>query len=162
MSLTMINSDDSQYISLHVNDLLFGLSVKHVQDVIYTPPMTYVPLSPPTLCGLLNLRGRIVTAVDLGIILDLGSSYHKNNSQDDQKTMSIIIEIKNELYSFIVDSVGEVIMIEPDFLEQKPSNLDERWRQYTTGVFRLNEALLVVLDEKKIFHDLLPQTNTNP
>lgn len=156
MNLMKTISNDDKYVSLKVKGLMFGLSVQFVQDVIYTPEMTAVPLSPNTLCGLLNLRGRIVTAIDLGIILDLGASYFssdKNNAG--HNTMSIIIEMNNELFSFIVDSVGEVITIDPHFLEKKPANLDERWRQYTTGVFRHEDELLVVLDEKKIFADLM-------
>lgn len=155
-SMNLLITTDEQFISLRVNGLPFGLSVKSVQDVIYTPKMTIVPLSPPMLCGLLNLRGRIITAIDLGIILDLGSSHHPQEYPNNHKTMSIIIEIENELYSFIIDSVGEVINIDPHFLEQKPSNLDERWRQYTTGVFRHRGDLMIILDEKKIFADLLP------
>lgn len=156
MNLTLPNSTDNQFISLKVNGLLFGLSVRAVQDVIYTPSMTSVPLSPNMLCGLLNLRGRIVTAIDLGILLDLGPSYFlTTEGTPTSATMSVIIEVNNELFSFIVDSVGEVITIDEHFLEKKPSTLDERWRQYTTGVFRYENHLLVVLDERKIFADLL-------
>jgi len=154
--MNILALNDNQYIALRIKNLRFALSVKQVQDVIYTPTMTCVPLAANMLCGLLNLRGRIVTAIDLGIILDLGPIHTKNLSGDVPETMSIIMETRNELYSFIVDSVDEVLTIDSLHLEQRPSNLDEKWRQYTLGVFRHVDDLLVVLDEQKIFADLLP------
>lgn len=140
---------EDQFVSIRIRNLLFGLSVRHVQDVIYTPKMSIVPLCPVTIRGLLNLRGRIVTAIDLGIILDLPSS------DPSQSVMSVILDVNNELYSFIVDSVGEVITIDAHSIEKKPSNLDERWRQFTFGVYRYEEELMVILDENKIFSEAL-------
>jgi purine-binding chemotaxis protein CheW len=145
-----LDERDDQYISLKIDHHLFGLPVKKVQDVIYTPKLTYIPLSAARVSGLLNLRGRIVTAIDLGIILNLPSTAKTEGS------MSIILEIGSELYSFIVNSVGEVLTIHPGAMEKKPSTLDEQWRLYSSGVFQVNGEIMVILDEKRIFADLMP------
>lgn len=147
-----------QFISIRIQNVLFGLSVQHVQDVIYTPEMSLVPLCPVTIRGLLNLRGRIVTAIDLGIILDLDSAV--DSSDANKSVMSVILDVNNELYSFIVDSVGEVITIDSYSIEKKPSNLDERWKQFTFGVYRYEEELMVILDENKIFAEALFKTGS--
>ena len=141
---------DDQYISVKIDNFLFGMNVKKVQDVIYTPKLTYIPLSSSRLCGLLNLRGRIVTAIDLGLMLSLKPASKNKNS------MSVILEFGSELYSLVVDSVGEVFTIHPSLIEKKPSTLDDQWRQYYIGVSRIYGDLMVILDERRIFFDLIP------
>jgi purine-binding chemotaxis protein CheW len=147
---SLSDQKDDQYISLKIDGLSFALPVKRVQDVIYTPMMTRIPQASWHIAGLLNLRGRIVTAIDVGLMLNL----RKSSSID--HNMSIILEVGNELYSFIVDSVGEVFTMSASYIEKKPSTLDDRWRQYSTGIYRIEDDLMVILDEHRIFIDLMP------
>ncbi len=144
----MHSTELHQYVSLTIDGVLFGISVDHIEDVIFTPNMTYVPLAEPMICGLLNLRGRIVTALDFGMVLNVSAIANA------KRAMSIIVEIEGSLYSLLVDSVGEVMTLTPSLLEKNPSNVEEQWRQYSLGVFYFGEKLLIVLDEKKIFSNL--------
>jgi purine-binding chemotaxis protein CheW len=99
-----------------------------------------VPLAPPEVLGSLNLRGRIVTAVDVRIRLGLP------NRAADAKGMSVVVEHEGELYSLVVDKVGEVMTLPPSNYERNPTTLDPRWQEMADGVYRLENSLLVVLD----------------
>jgi purine-binding chemotaxis protein CheW len=140
----------NQYVIIGLHGDLFGLPVATVQDVIHTPNMTRVPLASNEVVGLLNLRGRIVTAIDLGVKLGVAPAY------TDKKTMSVILEIGSEFYSLIVNEVGEVKEFDDrSRYEKNPNALDPRWRPFASGIYQLDKELIVLLDEKKIFSDLI-------
>jgi purine-binding chemotaxis protein CheW len=115
-----------------------------VQDVLGHMKTTRVPLAPPEIAGSLNLRGRIVTAIDVRLRLGLPS-------RDDGKTsMAIVVEHDHELYSLLVDQVGEVLGLNPDGFERNPPTLDARFRDYSDGIYRLDKQLLVVLSVERL------------
>ena len=126
----------------------FGIPVLQVQDVLSSRSITRVPLAPPEVAGSLNLRGRIVTAIDVRLRLGLPAR------PGDNAGMSIVVELRGELYSLMVDGVGEVLSLSPDAFERTPATLDVRWRELSTGVCRLNGALLVVLDVSRLLGSL--------
>jgi purine-binding chemotaxis protein CheW len=119
---------------------LFGIPVLKVQDVLGPLRLTRVPLAPPEVAGNLNLRGRIVTAIDLRLRLGLPPR------EKDAGWMSVVIEHQGELYSLIVDSVGEVLSLDSSTYERELPTLDPRWRDFAAGIYRLNGALLIVLE----------------
>lgn len=127
------------YVTMTIADQLFGIPVLAVQDVLGPQRITRIPLSPPEVAGALNLRGRIVTAIDVRRRLNLSPR------SADNPGMSVVVDHKGELYSLIVDAVGEVMSLPSDAYERNPSTLDPRWREVSGGIYRLKGKLLVVL-----------------
>jgi purine-binding chemotaxis protein CheW len=133
-----------EYVTVTIDDQLFGLPIARVQDVFVPDRLTRVPLSPPEIAGVLNLRGRIVTAIDMRCRLGL----HHNGKIP---PIAVGIELKGESYGLLVDAVGEVMKLSKDACESKPVNLDERLAEVMAGVYRLDGQLLVVLDVDRVF-----------
>ena len=134
----------TEYVTVTIGDQLFGLPISRVQDVFIPDRLTKVPLAPPEVAGVLNLRGRIVTALDMRSRLDL------DKRADGQPVMAIGIDLRGESYGLLVDAVGEVLKFANSACEAKPVNLDARWARVASGVIRLDGQLLVVLDVDRV------------
>ena len=132
------------YVTVFVGDTLFGLAIERVHDVFVPSGVTPVPLAPSEIVGLLNLRGRVVTAVCLRRRLGMPDA----ETQDDKANpkMAIGLEQGGETFALVVDGVGEVLKLGTDSREAVPINLDPRWRNLATCVHRLDGRLLVILD----------------
>jgi purine-binding chemotaxis protein CheW len=115
-----------------------GVPVRLVQEVLTHQLLSPVPLAPVEVAGFLNLRGQIVTALDLAARLGLGASA--------EMRMNVVVRDGDELFSLQVDEVGDVVEVAPSALEPPPATLDARWRSVARGVIRLDAGLLVVLD----------------
>ncbi len=139
-----VSEQFTEYVKVVIGNQLFGLPISRVQDVFVPDRLTRVPLSPPEIAGVLNLRGRIVTAVDMRRRLDL----EKRNGNE--PLMAIGIDLRSESYGLLVDSVGEVLKFPNGACEAKPANLDPRWARMASGVIRLDGQLLVVLDVDRV------------
>ena len=133
-----------EFITLWIGGQLFGASVDRIHDVFAPSSITPVPLGPKEIAGLLNLRGRIVTAVDARARLGL------EPRDPEASIMAIGIEKGSESFGLIIDEVGEVMTLDAADREDVPSNLDPVWTQIASGVYRLEDRLLVVLDIDKI------------
>ncbi|MCV6576151.1 MAG: chemotaxis protein CheW [Cohaesibacter sp.] len=142
-----------QYVTIYISDQLFGLPISRVHDVFVPESMTRVPLSRPEVAGVLNLRGRIVTAIDMRRRLGL------KPLQDVENLMAIGIEFKEESYGLIIDSVGEVLDLSESSKEAVPSNLDPRWAEIAAGVHRLDNNLMVILDVDRVLGDMVEKIN---
>lgn len=129
-----------QFVTMRLGAQRFGISVMAVQDVIRKQRITPVPLAPPIIAGALNLRGRIVTAIDMRKRLGL-DSYPEPDG-----IMKIVVEYQHELYALMVDAVGDVLTLSLGSIEKPPANLDETWRQIAAGVHKLDKELLIILD----------------
>jgi len=134
----------TEYVTVMVGDHLFGLPIARVQDVFVPDHLTRVPLAPPEIAGILNLRGRVVTSIDMRSCLDFPPR------APGSAMMAVGIECKGESYGLLVDSVGEVIALGDDDCEGKPPNLDPRLSRVAVGVFRLENRLLIVLDVDRV------------
>jgi len=128
------------YVTMSIGSQLFGIPVLTVQDVLGPQSITRVPLAPAEVAGSLNLRGRIVTAIDVRLRLGLP------RNDDRSRLMSVVVEHQGELYSLLVDSVGEVLSLDADDYQRNPATLDQRLKDFSDGIYRLNESLLVVLN----------------
>lgn len=128
------------YVTVTVGEALFGLPIARVHDVFKPASVTPVPLAPPEVVGLLNLRGRVVTALCLRRRLGLAPS------TSGESGMAVGLEQCGETFGLVVDDVGEVLRPSRDTFEPVPPNLDARWRGLALGVHRLDTTLLVVLD----------------
>jgi purine-binding chemotaxis protein CheW len=114
--------------------------VLKVQDVLGPQRIAHVPLAPAEVLGSLNLRGRIVTAVDMRTRLGIDAL------DDSSQSMSVVVEHEGELYSLVVDKVGEVMSLPAADYERNPATLDVRWQEVSNGIYRLQGTLLIVLD----------------
>jgi len=128
------------YVTMYIENQLFGIPVLTVQDVLGPQKITRIPLAPREVAGSLNLRGRIVTAID--VRLRLGLPPRPAN----ERGMSVVVDQGGELYSLMVDQVGEVLSLPNAKFERNPPILDPLWRDFSQGIYRLEGKLLVVLD----------------
>jgi len=134
----------TEYVTVLIADQLFGLPIGRVQDVFMPERLTRVPLASAEIAGVLNLRGRIVTAIDMRC--RLGSPPRDQN----RPPMAVGIEFHGESYGLLIDTVGEVLKLADDTLEANPVNLDKRLAGVSAGVHRLDGQLLVVLDVDRV------------
>jgi len=134
------DATEGMFVTMTVANQLFGIPVLMVRDVLGPQRIAHVPLAPPEVLGSLNLRGRIVTAVDMRTRLGL------TPLADADKSMSVVVEHEGELYSLVVDKVGEVMSLPAADFERNPATLDVRWQEVSDGIYRLQGTLLIVLD----------------
>jgi purine-binding chemotaxis protein CheW len=132
--------DEQVFVTIYVADQLFGIAVERVQDILIPEKIANIPLAPPEVAGAINLRGRIVTVFD--VKKRLGITSKKSN----ENPMCVTVEQGNELYSLMVDKVGNVQSLPLQKIERNPSTLDPRWRTISLGIVRLDGELMVVLD----------------
>lgn len=137
--------ESEDYLTVMIADQLFGIPVLQVQDVLGQQSVTRIPLAPPEVAGSLNLRGRIVTAIN--VRRRLGLSERDDGKKSD---MSVVVEHDNELYSLIIDEVGDVLALYSKDFDSNPATLDPVWRDISLGIYRLDDRLLVVLDVPKL------------
>jgi purine-binding chemotaxis protein CheW len=135
-----IGEQVTEYVTVMIGGQLFGLPISRVQDVFMPDRVTRVPLSAPEIAGVLNLRGRIVTAIDMRRRLGLPPR------TDDKPSMAVGIELKGESYGLLIDTVGEVMKLSETTREPNPVNLDARLGRVSGGVQRLDGQLMVILD----------------
>jgi len=184
-----------EFVTFHIAGQLFGIPVLIVQDILLPEKIASIPLAPPEVRGSINLRGRIVTVVDVRVRLGLerreiaieheqaakqiekaaaasNETGEENGANDDSEgnvekaaadasasasqpkvrshMMGVTVEQHNELYTLLVDSVGDVISLSKESYEGNPSTLDPLWREFASGVYRLDSHLMVVLDVERL------------
>jgi purine-binding chemotaxis protein CheW len=130
-------SADQRFCTFFLNGLWFGIEVESVREVLRVQPMTHVPLAPQAICGLINLRGRIITAMDLRRRLGLPPQ------PAGQSAMNVVVGSDSDGISLLVDEVGEVVQPGHDSYEIVPESLSAR--QLVPGVYKLPEGPLHVL-----------------
>jgi purine-binding chemotaxis protein CheW len=133
-----------EYVTALIGGQLFGLPILRVQDVFAPDRLTQVPLAPSEIAGVLNLRGRIVTLIDMRRRLGLG------HREDESPAMAVGVESRGESYGLLIDSIGEVLKLDDMACEPNPSNLDSRLANVSTGIYRLDGQLLMVLDVDRV------------
>ena len=185
--------DTTEFVTFNIAGQLFGIPVLIVQDILLPESIASIPLAPPEVRGSINLRGRIVTVIDVRIRLGLerraintdgepgalitdasdsaeeegATDSETDNSETETSTdevevaveakrkkndhmMAVTVEHHNELYTLLVDSVGDVIPLSKKDYEGNPGTLDPVWREFAGGVYRLENRLMVVLDVDRL------------
>lgn len=140
-----------EFLTIIIAGQRFGIPILQVQDVLSQQRVTRVPLAPSEVAGSLNLRGRIVTAIDVRRRLGIGP-----REKDGTREMSVVVEHDGELYSLIIDQVGDVMTLHDDHFENTPGALDPAWREISSGIYRLDGELLIVLDVPKFLNTVHP------
>ena len=136
-------SERRQYCTFLLDDLLFGVEVHHAQEILRRQEMTRVPLAPPAVGGLLNLRGQIVTVIDLRDRLGLPPR------PPGPDAAHVVMRSVEGVFSLLVDEVGDVLEFPANSLEEPPRNLAAPLRRMSRGVHMLKDRLLLVLDVAK-------------
>lgn len=144
-----LNANSSYYTTIAIANHIFAIDVKYVRDVFFADKLTNIPLVPGEIHGALNLRGRVLVALNMRKILNLES--HSLPS----KIMSVVIEYKEELYSFVVDNVCEVIEFSANNIIDTKENIPENWHNITTGIFPDKNKLITILDIEGIINNLI-------
>jgi purine-binding chemotaxis protein CheW len=132
-----------QYTSCFVDDLLVGIKVEALQEVTVGSELTPVPLASPLVSGLLNLRGQVVTAIDLRRCLEL------RDRPSGQRPVHVIMRTEDGSVSLLVDQVGDVLHLDESDCEPAPRTLRGRLRDLITGAYKLDGRLLLVLDTER-------------
>ena len=135
-----------EFVTMTIHGQLFGIPVLLVQDVLGPQKITRIPLASSEVAGALNLRGRIVTAIDVRKRLGLPTA------EDSSQSMSVVVDFRGELYSLIIDAVGEVLSLCNNSFERNPATLDPAWREVSLGVYRLDKQLLLILDVARLLN----------
>jgi len=133
----------SQFCTFYLDNLLFGVELKGVQEVIRSLDMTKMPLAPAVVSGLMNLRGQIVTAVNLRRRLEL------EPSPPGTLAMNVVVRSENGAVALLVDEIGDVVEVEESSFETPPETLRGPVRAMILGVHKLNDRLMHVLDIEK-------------
>ena len=144
MSAMNDNSQFTEYVTFITGGQLFGLPIARVQEVFRPGRITCVPLAGAQIAGVLNLRGRIVTAIDMRNCLGLKAG------NGGGPAMAIGIESRGESFGLLVDSLGEVLKLADGEREPNPVNLDRNLGRVAAGVYRLEGQLLVVLEVERV------------
>jgi len=129
-----------QLVTFRIADQVFGIPALKVRDVLRPQPITRVPLAPPAVSGSINLRGHIVTAVDVRLCLGF------ERGSVELRPMCIVVDIKGDSICLLVDSVGDVVSVNEEDVEPNPGSLQSSWAAISRGIFRLKDGLLVILD----------------
>ncbi len=131
---------ERQFCTFYLDSFFFGVDVKEVQEVIRYQEVTHVPLAPHVVAGLINLRGQIVTAIDLRRRLELPAS------NDDRVPMNVVVHAADEVVSLLVDEIGDVVTVSDDDFERPPDTLTGVASELIRGAYKLEGRLLLNLD----------------
>jgi len=132
-----------QFSTFYIEDLFFGVDVLDVQEVLRSQHMTPVPQAPEVVEGLINLRGQIVTAIDMRRRLRMPKL------STGQPPMNIVVSTADGAVSLLVDEIGDVLDMDASSYELPPDNLDSAARELIRGVYKMKDRLMLVLDTEK-------------
>ena len=137
---------ENQFCTFYLQQYFFGVEVGVVQEIIRYQEITQVPLSSNFISGLINLRGQIITAIDLRKRLDL------KPLPPEKKSMNILMHLNGEIISFLVDEIGDVICVDDEDFEEPPETLTGATRELIRGAYKLKDELLLILDTQKTIY----------
>lgn len=138
-------ADRRQFCTFFLDDRFFGVDVEKVQEVIRYQIITPVPLAPQVVRGLINLRGQIVTAVDLRRLLQV------EDRQDGRLPINIVFQTWQGIFSLLVDRIGDVLEVDDACFEHPPDTLEGIARELIQGTYKLQGRLLLLLNVEKLF-----------
>ena len=139
-----LNAPSAQYLTAYVNGHYIGVAINRIQDVIGPQAITKIPRARHAIAGVLNLRGRIVTAIDMHERLE------ESHVMDKTQRMGVIIDTHDELFSLLVDHVEDVMTIEAYNIAEVPPTLNPVWQQVCSGVCQLQDRIMILLDIESV------------
>jgi purine-binding chemotaxis protein CheW len=145
-----------QLCTFYLDEFCFGVDVQKVQEVIRYQEMTRIPLAPPIVRGLINLRGQIVTAIDMRRRLGLAGL------PDGKLPMNVVIRTDGGPVSLLVDEIGDVLEVDVDSYERPPETLRGQFRDLIEGAYKLSDRLLLILNSERATSVTPGGANNNP
>lgn len=136
-----------QICTFFLNDIYFGIEIENVQEIIRQQPLTRIPLAPADICGLMNLRGQVIPVVDLPCRLGLRAA---SCGRGDRAAYNTIVNANDDVVSFVVDDIGDVLHCHSDTFEPPPANLNSDIRVFLKGAYKLEHGFLLVLNPTQI------------
>ncbi|MDH5762577.1 MAG: chemotaxis protein CheW [Nitrospinota bacterium] len=135
---------DKQLCTFYLDKYCFGIDVREVQEVFRYQEITRLPLAPNEISGLINLRGQVITAINLRLRLGM------EPREDEIAPMNVVVRTQDGVMSFLVDQIGDVMEVSDDYYEEAPDTIPGALRELITGVYKLEDRLLLIIDTKKV------------
>jgi purine-binding chemotaxis protein CheW len=145
-----------ELVTMTLAGYAFGVAVQHVHDILGPQTIARVPLACDAVAGSINLRGRIVTVLDLRVVLELGRSVEPD------RVMNVVVADDRELYALLVDQVGDVLTLPKPTLEPLPPTFPSAWKAISNGIVRLPDHLLLTLSPERILAAIKAQAGVEP
>lgn len=145
----MAKADDLHLVTFRVGSELFGVPIAKVQEIVRVPAIAHIPQAPDFVEGVINLRGRVITVVDMHKRLNRAAAQDAGRERD-RKSRILVVEVEGRLVGVIVDEVREVMKLQPDQVDPAPPMVAGLSNQYINGVGKLPADLLVLVDIEKI------------
>lgn len=152
----MEDTDTKKFLIAQISDLYFGISISNIRDVLKQNETTPVPRSNNNIIGLLNLRGHIVTEINVAKILEVENVSSKGNKDK----YSVVITKDHEMYSMVFDKIGDIVDIEGNTIEKLPETINKNWLSVAEGVVRMDEDLVVILNLESMINHITPDKDT--
>jgi len=152
----MEDTDTKKFLIAQISDLYFGISISNIRDVLKQNETTPVPRSNNNIIGLLNLRGHIVTEINVAKILEVENVSSKGNKDK----YSVVITKDHEMYSVVFDKIGDIVDIEGNTIEKLPETINKNWLSVAEGVVRMDEDLVVILNLESMINHITPDKDT--
>ncbi len=149
---------NQQICTFLLDNIYFGIVVEDVQEIIRQQPLTRIPLAPPDICGLMNLRGQVIPAIDLSCRLGMRPA---SCGLDVEITYNVIVSVADDVVSFIVDDVGDVLDCSSESFEPPPATLNRHMQSFLRGAYKLDRNFLLVLDTLRILNSTIPVNPLN-
>jgi purine-binding chemotaxis protein CheW len=139
----------NQFTTFYLNDTYFGIDIQTVREIIRHRLTTPIPLAPPDICGLIDLRGQIIPVVDLQSRLGIPNDSSLPAIADEDR-YNIILRDDNELVSLLVSDIGDVLELSDEDFEPPIATLQGAIRSFVRGAYKLDDRLLLILDPEKV------------
>ena len=133
-----------ELVTFYVSDLLFGAEIRYVEEINRHVNMTPVPQAPDSVRGVMNLRGEVVSVLDLRAILGLG------RTETTAQTRNVVVNVKGERTGLVVDRIADVVIAQQGEIEAPPANMTSVCGRFLLGVHKLDRELLVVLNVPEV------------
>ena len=137
---SVISAGEVEFVTFYVGNLLIGIDIQNVEEINRQVEVTPVPQAPPQVRGVINLRGEVVTVIDLGKALDMGRTEINPN------TRTVVVNSGGEEIGMLVDRVADVVLVRADQIDLPPANVSGVDGRFFKGVYKLDKTLLVLLD----------------
>lgn len=144
--------EQQQYCTFFLNKTYFGIAIQDIREIIRDRSTTPIPLASPDICGLINLRGQIVTVIDLQTRLGINEPTVPliAVTSDERANYNLLVQTEGEMVSLLVDDVGDILAFSKDSLEPPPATLKGRMRELLQGAYKLPDGFLLILDIEKV------------
>ena len=138
--------ETQKFLKVQIAGQVFGINALDVEDIIDNNDINNIPLAPDYIIGSINLRGKIVT------VMDLKKKYNLSHLEEERRRhLNAVISINDEFYSILVDKVYEVLDLNMDDVDFNPVTLDKKWQNISSGIYQLEEELLILLETQELF-----------